>query len=106
MTATAEIETSAAGRLLSLAQSIRDEEPVDLARLRAKGIESFATLGLPHTRLEAWRYTNVAPAMKAPLSLPDRKAAVDRVFSDGSRRLPRRDSSVWPSGERNTPSQA
>jgi Fe-S cluster assembly protein SufD len=36
-------------------------EPPALCRMRRAAIDRFVTLGLPTTRMEAWRFTNVAP---------------------------------------------
>jgi Fe-S cluster assembly protein SufD len=44
-------------------------EPGWLAELRADAIVSFGERGLPHTRLEEWRYTNVAPLAKIPFEV-------------------------------------
>ncbi len=44
-------------------------EPAWLARLRAESLATFREQGLPHTRLEEWRYTNVTPLAKIPFAL-------------------------------------
>ena len=44
-------------------------EPDWLGRLRADALASFGERGLPHTRLEEWRYTNVAPLAKTPFEI-------------------------------------
>jgi Fe-S cluster assembly protein SufD len=59
--------------------SLRDE-PAWLARLRAEALETFRAEGLPHTRLEEWRYTNVTPLAKVPFALaapPERPVSRD-----------------------------
>jgi Fe-S cluster assembly protein SufD len=40
-------------------------EPAWLAALRADAVTAFADAGLPHTRQEEWRYTNVSPIARA-----------------------------------------
>ncbi len=47
----------------------RTDDPDWLVALRAEAIARFAELGFPSTRLEAWRYTNVAPVAKLALEL-------------------------------------
>ena len=44
-------------------------EPDWLGRLRSDALASFGERGLPHTRLEEWRYTNVAPLAKTPFEI-------------------------------------
>jgi len=44
-------------------------EPGWLADLRASSLEVFREHGLPHTRMEEWRNTNVAPLAKVPFAL-------------------------------------
>ncbi len=39
-------------------------DPAWLALLRDKAAESFAALDFPTTRVEAWKYTNIAPALR------------------------------------------
>jgi Fe-S cluster assembly protein SufD len=43
-------------------------EPSWLASLRREAIDAFAAAGVPDTRQEEWRYTNVAPIAKADLA--------------------------------------
>ena len=45
----------------------RGEEPAWLRQLRDDAGLAFRESGLPHTKLEEWRYTNVAPLAKLPL---------------------------------------
>jgi Fe-S cluster assembly protein SufD len=47
----------------------RTDDPAWLVALRAEAIARFAELGFPSTRLEEWRYTNVAPIAKLALEL-------------------------------------
>lgn len=53
-------------------------EPSWVRALRAASIARFAALGLPTTRLEEWKYTNIAPLAKVPFTLatwePDGRA--------------------------------
>ena len=44
-----------------------------LAALRETGREGFAAQGLPHTKLEEWRYTSLAALAKVPFALPARR---------------------------------
>jgi Fe-S cluster assembly protein SufD len=45
------------------------DEPAWRAKPRAEAIAAFADGGLPHTKLEEWRYTNVAPIAKVAWEL-------------------------------------
>jgi Fe-S cluster assembly protein SufD len=56
----------------------RAGEPAWLGRLRREATAAFADSGLPHTRLEEWRYTNVAPLARVPFELPRAGAPVSR----------------------------
>ncbi len=56
----------------------RDEAP--LGALRSAGREAFRTTGLPHTKLEEWRYTHLAPLSNLTLELPIAEAPVDRAL--------------------------
>ena len=63
---------AARDRLLALSQrcaATQGGEPTWLARLRDEARAQFAEQGLPHTRLEEWRYTNVAPLAKPEYAL-------------------------------------
>lgn len=56
------------------------DEPAWLGRLRAEALATFREQGLPHTRLEEWRYTSVAPLAKVPFALaqpPERAVSRD-----------------------------
>jgi Fe-S cluster assembly protein SufD len=50
-------------------------EPDWLGVLRADALASFGERGLPHTRLEEWRYTNLAPLAKIPFEIGSGAAA-------------------------------
>jgi Fe-S cluster assembly protein SufD len=56
----------------------RGEEPAWLSELRDAAIDAFATRGLPSTRLEEWRYTNVSALAKTPFELDATHASVSR----------------------------
>jgi Fe-S cluster assembly protein SufD len=47
----------------------REDDPSWLIDLRAEAMARFAEMGFPSTRLEEWRYTNVAPIAKLALEL-------------------------------------
>jgi Fe-S cluster assembly protein SufD len=47
----------------------RESDPSWLVELRADAMARFAEQGFPSTRLEEWRYTNVAPIAKLELDL-------------------------------------
>ncbi|MGE0132811.1 MAG: Fe-S cluster assembly protein SufD [Blastocatellales bacterium] len=46
------------------AQTREGQDPVWLANLREKAGEAFESLDFPTTRVEEWKYTNVAPILK------------------------------------------
>ena len=53
--------------------------PAGVVGLRQRGLDAFAALGLPTTKLERWRFTNIGPIARTPFSLAleaDRDAAV------------------------------
>jgi Fe-S cluster assembly protein SufD len=45
-------------------------EPASVSRVRRAAIDRFVALGLPTTRMEAWRFTNVAPLAGRDFVLP------------------------------------
>ena len=53
----------------------RAGEPAWLTALRREALDAFAASGLPHTRLEEWRHTNVAPIARVPFELSARGAS-------------------------------
>jgi len=55
-------------RQLAFARELGDE-PAWLAQPRARALAAFSDSGLPHTKLEEWRYTNVAPIANAAWEL-------------------------------------
>jgi hypothetical protein len=56
----------------------RAEEPAWLARMRREAAACFAEAGLPHTRLEEWRYTNLGALARIPFELSGGPAKVSR----------------------------
>ncbi len=56
----------------------RADEPAWLARLRREAAACFSDAGLPHTRLEEWRYTNVTPLARVPFELPQARPEISR----------------------------
>jgi len=56
----------------------RGDEPAWLARMRREAAATFAAAGLPHTRLEEWRYTNVTPLARVPFELATGRPDVSR----------------------------
>lgn len=69
MSALSEASTHLAGLHAQVAAPASDA----LAALRETGREGFAAQGLPHTKLEEWRYTNLAALAKVPFALPARR---------------------------------
>ncbi len=68
-------------RFVALADAIaaRDAHPGDaITSLRETGRAAFAERGLPHTRLEEWRYTNLAPLSGLSLEPPSEDGRIDR----------------------------
>jgi len=53
------------GRHRAFAGSLAPE-PAWMAELRDRSIAAFAASGLPHSKLEEWRYTNIAPIARIP----------------------------------------
>src|SRR5499426_1102874 len=53
-----------------LAQAREGRDPAWLAILREKAGAAFESLDFPTTRDEEWKYTNVAPILKAPYLEP------------------------------------
>ena len=45
--------------------------PASISKLRKAAIDRFSQLGFPTTKLEAWRFTNVAPIAATPFALAD-----------------------------------
>lgn len=70
----------ARSRLLALHERVVDTGPEWLAPLRRRGAETFAAEGLPHTKLEEWRYTSLSGLAKLHLELPEpRRASVSHA---------------------------
>ncbi len=55
----------------AFAASAGRQDPEWLRSLRAQAVANFAENGLPSTRLEEWRYTNVTPLAQVLFELPD-----------------------------------
>ena len=55
------------------------EGPGWLTDLRQGAVEQFATSGLPHARLENWKYTDVKALAKRDFSLPKKQDAAELV---------------------------
>src|SRR5262249_38001698 len=49
--------------------------PGTLRALRERALARFTEFGFPTTRLEDWKYTNVAPLAERAFHLPDERAA-------------------------------
>jgi Fe-S cluster assembly protein SufD len=71
----------------------RSGDPAWLVTLREKAAGSFAALDFPTTRVEAWKYTNIAPALRPEYreAIPTdaqsvSAAAISRFVFDESRR--------------------
>jgi Fe-S cluster assembly protein SufD len=60
---------------LAFAAAEGPRDPEWLRSLRAEAAARFAEQGLPSTRQEEWRYTNLAPLAKLPFELPGREPA-------------------------------
>ena len=58
------------------------EGPGWLTDLRQGAVEQFATLGLPHARLENWKYTDVKALAKRDFSLPKPQNANELVAAN------------------------
>ncbi|HEX7829418.1 MAG TPA: SufD family Fe-S cluster assembly protein, partial [Thermoanaerobaculia bacterium] len=56
-----------------------------LTGLRERAAETFAKLGWPTTRTEAWRYTNLAPVQKIDWKIDDAPKAIDSAASMSGR---------------------
>src|SRR6185503_5144075 len=61
-------------------------------RLRVTGMQRFADLGFPTTRLEDWKYTDVSRIAETPFRMPanapnDAADRVARLACDGAARL-------------------
>lgn len=64
-------------RLLGLHRRILESDPSWMAPLRRSGAEIFAAEGLPHTKLEEWRYTNLAGLAKLDLESSENAAPAE-----------------------------
>jgi Fe-S cluster assembly protein SufD len=61
--------------ILAQAESVQlkcaANEPEALKNLRAKGVATFKEVGIPTTKNEAWKYTNIAKALKQGFEFSD-----------------------------------
>nr|WP_314071574.1 Fe-S cluster assembly protein SufD [uncultured Roseococcus sp.] len=95
---TSSAASSTAGAFLARFEGLREHLPGGrlpwLAKLRAEAAAFFAAAGLPSRRIEAWRYTDLAPIAQAGFSealtlaaeapaLPPMRAPYRAVFVDG-----------------------
>jgi Fe-S cluster assembly protein SufD len=64
-----------AARAGAFAASAGRGDPEWLRGLRARAAADFAERGLPSTKLEEWRYTNVLPLARVPFELPGSEPA-------------------------------
>ena len=71
-----EFRTEAEQELLDLFERSIDALPGDaaIAATRQKAIRTYAGLGLPHRRVEAWKYTDLRGALK---NVPPLLAEID-----------------------------
>ena len=58
------------GSALAFAATAGSRDPAWLRSLRADAAARFAEQGLPSTKLEEWRYTNLTPLAKLRFELP------------------------------------
>lgn len=65
--------------LAEAAARARGAEPAWLAARRAEALAHFAEAGLPSTRQEEWRYTNVAPLAAIPFEPAAPGGAAERA---------------------------
>ena len=73
-------------------ESLNGSAPTWVRRLRATGMQRFADLGFPTTRLEDWKYTDVSRIAETPFRMPvnasnDDADRVARLAGDGAARL-------------------
>jgi Fe-S cluster assembly protein SufD len=77
------IRTSAEQALVAAFEAAKASLPggPDVARLRDRAFASFADTGLPHRRVEEWKYTDLRTLMRdaAPLAGPADAAAIARA---------------------------
>ena len=64
MTATVVETPTAETPFETVAGTVRPDVPEPILALRRKALERLRTIGLPTTRQEAWKYTNLAPVAK------------------------------------------
>lgn len=79
MTQVMETNSGLLGQVEALQTS---DAPAWLTELRRCGREHFESVGLPHTKMEEWQQTNVAPIGKTAWQLPEPGATVDQAALD------------------------
>jgi Fe-S cluster assembly protein SufD len=88
MNAEVRIRTAAEEALASSFEAARSRLPggPDVARLRERAFASFADTGLPHRRIEEWKYTDLRTLLRnaAPLAAPPDAAAIARAKKSDS----------------------
>ncbi|MDZ7749314.1 MAG: Fe-S cluster assembly protein SufD [Halofilum sp. (in: g-proteobacteria)] len=78
-----------AARLIERFQGERPGDATDwVARLRSEGAERFARLGLPHQRIEDWKYTSVKAIAKRDFARPDASQATADAGQIEALRIP------------------
>jgi Fe-S cluster assembly protein SufD len=76
-------------RLLDRLAGERPGDAVDwVADLRREAGERFARMGLPHARIEDWKYTSVRPIAKRDFARPDASAATADAGAIEALRIP------------------
>ena len=71
-----------AEQLSTLMDSLPGRRLPWVRHLRTKAMEDFVALGFPTTKLESWRFTNVAPIQRMTFTpAPDRRRAIVCVRS-------------------------
>ena len=79
------IDPSGTAGLLARYEGLKSRLPGD-ARVRAAAAEAFQRTGLPGPRVEAWKYTNLRPLMRAAFAEPMSPVSDDQML-DGVPRL-------------------
>lgn len=66
------VDNTATQSLARLADVGGDGKPSWIQALRREAMERFEAIGLPTTKQEEWRFTNVAPLARIPFVVPER----------------------------------
>ena len=82
MTATTEMPTNQSESLLALIDNADNSGPQWMSDIRNDGAKAYNDLGLPTTRHEEWRLTNIAPIRKTSFALsgPSVEVTADDVL--------------------------